>query len=59
MPHEVRIDRAAGRKCLILGCLMVGGLGGLLWVHWYQTRYREAARSAFESDAVRIASVWT
>jgi penicillin-binding protein 2 len=59
MPNEVQADRDAGLKCLTLGCLMLGGLGGLLWAHWHQTRYREAARQAFENDAVRIASVWT
>ena len=59
MPHQGQTDHDAGLKCLMLGCLMLGGIAGLLWAHWYQTRYQEAARSAFENDAVRIASVWT
>ena len=59
MPNHVPTDRDAGLKCLILGCLMLGGIGGLLWAHWHQTRYQETARKAFENDAVRIASVWT
>jgi cell division protein FtsI/penicillin-binding protein 2 len=59
MPNEAQTHRDAGLKCLMLACLMLGGIGGLLWAHWHQTRYREAARRAFEIDAVRIASVWT
>lgn len=59
MSERAGTDRDAGLKCLMLGCLMLGGLAGLLWAHWRQARRSETARAAFENDAVRVASIWT
>jgi|GEM_PF-1477161 len=46
-------------NCALLGALFVSVIGGLLWLHWRQAGLHEQAQTAFENDAVRVASVWT
>ncbi|NLF17609.1 MAG: hypothetical protein GX595_10160 [Lentisphaerae bacterium] len=51
--------RGVGATCLLLALIMLATLLALLMVQHRQARHQEAARAAFEDDAVRVTSVWT